>query len=458
MHGTPLTRRDLLGQATCGIGTLALAGLCQDARASSTSPLAPRAPHFTPRAKRMIFLHMRGGPAHMDTFEYKPALARHNGKNGKNGKRKLVGSKWRWQQRGQSGLWASDLLKHQARHADKLCVLSGMHTDISNHTPAMLFLHTGSFPFARPSLGSWLLYGLGTDNQDLPGFVSICPPLINGGTSNYGTAFLPSVFQGTALGDIKTPVKNARIGNLANRRVGKALQRDQLNLLQTLNRNLASRDPRDSRIDGVIESFELAFRMQSELPRVLDLTGETRATQQMYGIGDGKPSDNFGRQCLLARRLIESGVRHVEVCDEFWDQHGGLTKGHAARAAATDQGSAALLTDLDQRGLLEDTLVLWGGEFGRTPDTSRGDLDGRDHNPNGYTMWMAGGGVKGGFQYGATDERGYAAVEGRLHLHDLHATILHLMGLDHTRLTYRYGGRDFRLTDVHGRVVNEILA
>ena len=458
MHGTPLTRRDLLGQATCGIGTLALAGLCQDARASYTSPLAPRAPHFTPRAKRMIFLHMRGGPAHMDTFEYKPALARHNGKNGKNGKRKLVGSKWRWQQRGQSGLWASDLLKHQARHADKLCVLSGMHTDISNHTPAMLFLHTGSFTFARPSLGSWLLYGLGTDNQDLPGFVSICPPLINGGTSNYGTAFLPSVFQGTALGDIKTPVKNARIGNLANRRVGKALQRDQLNLLQTLNRNLASRDPRDSRIDGVIESFELAFRMQSELPRVLDLTGETRATQQMYGIGDGKPSDNFGRQCLLARRLIESGVRHVEVCDEFWDQHGGLTKGHAARAAATDQGSAALLTDLDQRGLLEDTLVLWGGEFGRTPDTSRGDLDGRDHNPNGYTMWMAGGGVKGGFQYGATDERGYAAVEGRLHLHDLHATILHLMGLDHTRLTYRYGGRDFRLTDVHGRVVNEILA
>jgi len=453
-----ISRRGLLEQATCGIGTLALAGLCQQARADYSSPLLPKTAHHPQRAKRLIFLHMRGGPAHMDTFDYKPELDRRSGQTGKKGKRKLVGSKWRWQQRGESGLWVSDLLKHQARHADKLCVISGMHTDIANHTPAMLFLHTGSFTFARPSLGSWLLYGLGTDNQDLPGFVSICPPLINGGTSNYGTAFLPSVFQGTAIGDIKTPVKNARIGNIANPRIGTSLQRDQLNLLQSLNRDLALRNPRDSRIDGVIESYELAFRMQSELPRVMDLSAETKATQQMYGIGEGKPSDNFGRQCLMARRLIEAGVRHVEVCDEFWDQHGKLEQGHQARAAATDQGCAALLADLDQRGLLEDTLVLWGGEFGRTPDTGRKDLDGRDHNPDGYSMWLAGGGVKGGFQYGATDELGYRSVEGRLHLHDLHATILHLMGLDHTRLTFRYGGRDFRLTDVHGRVVHEIIS
>ncbi|GIS61356.1 MAG: hypothetical protein CM1200mP2_35810 [Planctomycetaceae bacterium] len=317
-----LSRRALLGQATCGIGTLALAGLCQQARADHTTPLSPKQPHHTPRAKRMIFLHMRGGPAHMETFEHKPELAKRHGTNGRNGKRKLIASKWRWQQRGESGLWVSDLVKHQARHADKLCVLSGMHTDIANHTPAMLFLHTGSFTFARPSLGSWLLYGLGTANQNLPGFVSICPPLINGGTSNYGTAFLPSVYQGTAIGDIKTPVRNARIGNISNPRLGTSAQRKQLDLLQSINRDLATRAPYDTRIDGVIQSYELAFRMQAELPQVMDLSSETRSTQQMYGIGEGRRSDNFGRQCLMARRLIEAGVRHVEVCDEFWDQHG----------------------------------------------------------------------------------------------------------------------------------------
>jgi len=454
-----LSRRAMLGQATCGMGTLALASIChQQARADSTGPLSPRQPHHEPRAKRLIFLHMRGGPAHMETFEYKPELAKRHGTVGRSGKRKLIGSKWRWQQRGDSGLWVSDLMRHQAAHADKLCVLSGMHTDISNHTPAMLLLHTGSFTFARPSLGSWLLYGLGSENQNLPGFVSICPPLINGGTSNYGTAFLPSVYQGTAIGDIKTPLKNARIGNITNPRLDKSAQRKQLDLLQSLNSNLANRNPYDTRIDGVIQSCELAFRMQAELPRVMDLSSETASTHDMYGIGNGRASDNFGRQCLMARRMIEAGVRHVEVCDEFWDQHKALKSGHQSRANATDQPAAALLADLEQRGLLEDTLVLWGGEFGRTADTGRGDLDGRDHNPNGYTMWLAGGGVKGGFQHGATDEFGYAAVTDRVHLHDLHATILHLMGLDHTELTYRYGGRDFRLTDVHGRVVKEILA
>jgi hypothetical protein len=322
----------------------------------------------------------------------------------------------------------------------------------------MLFLHTGSFAFTRPSMGAWMMYGLGTENQNLPGFISISPPLINGGTKNYGSAFLPAVYQGTAIGDVKTNVKDAEIGNMVNPRLNAELQRKQLDLVQSLNQRVAQRDPADSQIDGVIESYELAYRMQSELPAVMNLSGETQKTLDMYGIGDKKPSDSFGRQCLLARRMVESGVRYVEVCDEFWDQHGKLKSGHEARAAATDQPIGALLADLKQRGLLQDTLVLWGGEFGRTPDTAKKDLDGRDHNANGYTMWLAGGGVKGGFQYGATDELGYEAAEGRTHLHDLHATILHLMGLDHTRLTYRYAGRDFRLTDVHGRVVEEIVA
>lgn len=453
-----LTRRNLLKSATCGIGYLAFAGLCRETHADYRNPLAPKPAHHPPRAKRMIFLHMRGGPAHMDTFDYKPALEKRNGEPGKNKKRKLVGSKWKWKQRGESGLWVSDLVPYQAEHADEICVLSGMHTDIANHTPAMLFLHTGSFAFTRPSMGAWLLYGLGTENANLPGFVSICPPLINGGTKNYGTAFLPAVYQGTSIGDIKTPVKDARIGNIRNPRWDRALQREQLELIQSMNRGVAERDPADSQIDGVIQSYELAFRMQTELPTVMDLGGESRETLDLYGIGGGKPSDNFGRQCLLARRMIEAGVRHVEVCDEFWDQHAKLKTGHEARAAATDQPIGGLLTDLKQRGLLDDTLVLWGGEFGRTPDTGRNDLDGRDHNANGYTMWLAGGGVKGGFQYGATDELGYEAVENRMHLHDLHATLLHIMGLDHTRLTYRYAGRDFRLTDVHGRVVRDVLA
>lgn len=460
MTSLPLSRRSLLKSTTCGFGYLAFAGLCQQeaARADNRSPLAPRQPHFPARAKQMIFLHMRGGPSAMETFERKPELDKQAGQPAKNKSRKLTPSHWDWKQRGESGLWVSDLFPYQAQHADELCVLSGMHTDISNHTPAMLQLHTGSFAFTRPSMGAWLLYGLGTENQNLPGFVSLCPPLINGGAKNYGAAFLPAVYQGTAIGDIKTPIKNAKVENIANPNLNHDLQRRQIDLIQAMNRSLASSDPQDQQVDGVIESFELAFRMQSEVPNVFELSGETQATLNRYGIGDKKPSDNFGRQCLLARRMIEAGVRCVEVCDEFWDQHNQLVKGHEARAAATDQPIGALLSDLKERGLLEDTLVVWGGEFGRTPDTAKKDLDGRDHNANGYTMWLAGGGVKGGLQHGATDELGYEAVEGRVHLHDLHATILHLMGLDHKRLTYRYAGRDFRLTDVHGRVVEEVVA
>lgn len=453
-----LSRRKMLHASTCGMGTLALASLCrEEARAASRNPLAPKQPHFAAKAKRVVFLHMRGGPSHMETFEHKPELTKRNGESGRSKSRKLVGTKWNWSQRGESGLWVSDLLPHIASQADHLCVLSGMHTDIANHTPAMLQLHTGSFVFTRPSMGSWVLYGLGTENQNLPGFVSISPPLINGGTKNYGSAFLPAVYQGTALGDVKTPVKDARIANLKNPRLETDAQRQQLDLLQSLNRDLAAEDPLDSQLEGVIESFELGFRMQGELPEVMDLTRETEATLQAYGI-DGSPSDDFGRQCLLARRMVEAGVRYVEVCDEFWDQHNALTKGHQSRAAATDQPIGALIADLAQRGLLEETLIVWGGEFGRTPDTAKKALDGRDHNANGYTMFLAGGGSRGGTQYGATDELGYAAVEGRTHLHDLHATILHLLGLDHERLTYRYAGRDFRLTDVHGRIVEEALA
>jgi len=453
------TRRHMLQQSTCGIGLLAFASIARSVEASSprAESLTAREPHFVPRAKRMIFLHMRGGPSAMETFEPKPELDRRAGEKSR-GNRKLTGSHWKWKQRGESGLWVSDLFPHQAGVADELCVLSGMHTDISNHTPAMLQLHTGSFQFTRPSLGSWLLYGLGTENNNLPGFISLCPPVINGGANNYGSAFLPAVYQGVAVGDIKTPIRNAQLNNLSNTYLTRSQQRSQLDLLLELNRGFGQRDPQDSRIDAAIESMERAFRMQTSVPDVMDLSGETPATLRMYGIGDGQPSDNFGRQCLLARRLIESGVRHVEVCDEFWDQHNKLVQGHTARAAATDQPAAALLRDLRERGLLDDTLVVWGGEFGRTHDTARKDLDGRDHNARGYTMWLAGGGVRSGFQYGATDELGAEAVEGRVHLHDLHATILHLMGLDHTRLTYRYSGRDFRLTDVHGRVVDEIIA
>jgi len=455
------SRRDFLQQTSAGFGYLAFAGLAaqqQLAASDRVNPLAPKEPHFPARAKRVIFLYMRGGPSAMETFEYKPKLYEDAGKESKRKGRKLVGNNWEWKRRGESGLWVSELMEHTAGHADDLCVLSGMHTDSSNHTPATLQTHTGDFQFTRPSMGSWVLYGLGAENQDVPGFITMSPPLINGGAKNYGTAFLPAVYQGTAIGDIKTPIQRAEFRNPENPRLSRRARRSQLDLAQALNRRFARQDPQDSRIDGVIESLELGFRMQSTLPDLMDISGESQAIYDLYGIGDGKPSDNFGRQCLLARRFAESGVRFIEICDEFWDQHSKLKNGHEKRAAATDKPIAGLLSDLKQRGLLEDTLVVWGGEFGRTPDTKKKNLDGRDHNANGYTMWMAGGGVKGGFQYGATDEHGFEAVEGRMHLHDLHATILHLMGLDHEQLTYRYAGRDFRLTDVHGRVPTEILA
>ncbi|MBI3468608.1 MAG: DUF1501 domain-containing protein [Planctomycetes bacterium] len=452
----PLSRRDWLRLTSCGFGGLALAGLAGEAAASAgVNPLEPKLPHFAPRAKRVIFLYMRGGPAHMDTFDYKPRLAMDDDQPVKVKSRKILKSPWEFKQRGRSGLWVSELLPEIAQHADELCVLAGMHTDVPNHPEAMVQLHTGSFQFVRPSVGSWVLYGLGSENQNLPGFISISPPAINGGAQNYGSSFLPAMYQGTAIGEIKIPVKNAAIGNIANGVFPAGVQREQLDLVQSLNRDLLARQRVNTELEGVIESYELAFRMQSEVPKVMDLSDETEETLKLYGVDDPM-TDNFGRQCLLARRFAEAGVRYIECCQEFWDQHAGLVAGHTKNAKQTDKPIAALLTDLKRRGLLDETLIVWGGEFGRTPDSPK--RDGRDHNAKGYCMWLAGGGVKGGVKHGDTDDHGYEAVQDKVHLHDLHATILHLLGLDHTRLTYRYAGRDFRLTDVYGRVVDEILA
>jgi hypothetical protein len=355
----------------------------------------------------------------------------------------------------------SELFPHQARHVDNLCFLHGVHTEGVAHGPATLFLHCGSTNLVRPSIGSWISYGLGTENENLPAFVSIAPSAGNGGPRNYGPAFLPAVHQGTALGKAGAPASTATIRNLENPRLSMDEQRRQLDLVRRLNAEQRRASTTDSELDAAIASYELAWRMQNNVPGVLDLSQETAATQALYGIGE-KATDNFGRQCLMARRLCEAGVRYIQVtygdntANPAWDQHSNLPK-HAEHSLAVDQPIAGLLADLDQRGLLDDTLVWWGAEFGRTPYAEKNGT-GRDHNPGGFTMWLAGGGVKPGFAFGATDEFGHQAVEGRVHMHDVHATILSLLGVDHERLTYRYAGRNFRLTDVAGRVVDEILA
>jgi hypothetical protein len=466
-----LSRRDMLKTAGAGFGYLALAALsaehslaAQAKRPAPTAePLAPRPGHHKARASRVIFLFMHGGPSQVDTFDYKPRLQRDHGKDlpfapsqGVGAlSRKLMASPWQFARHGQGGLWVSELFPLTARHADQLCVLNGMHTEGVTHGQATLKLHTGAIALPRPSLGSWVVYGLGTENRSLPGFVTICPPRGHGGVRNYGNAFLPAVFQGTALGSAGRSASRATFRHIANRHQSPAQQRRQLDLLQAMNTDHLRRSDGDDRIEGVIKSYELAFRMQAVAPRVTDLGAETPLTRALYGIGDQATND-FGRQCLLARRFAEAGVRFVQVSHSFkWDQHHSLRKGHAANAREVDRPIAGLLTDLQARGLLEDTLVLWGGEFGRTPVTE--GKDGRDHNPYGFTVWLAGGGVKGGLAYGATDEFGYHAVKGRVHMHDLHATLLHLLGLDHEQLTYRHDGRDFRLTDVAGRVVKDIF-
>ncbi len=453
----PFNRRTLLKTAASGFGYLAFAALSTE-EARAADPLAPKAPHFPARAKRVIFLCMEGGPSHVDTFDYKPRLQADDGKpfgQGRLASARLLKSPWQFRQHGNCGLWVSELFPEVARHADDLCVLRGMQTDLPNHPQAFMQMHTGIFQAPRPSMGAWVLYGLGTENRNLPGFITLCPPVNNGGPVNYGSAFLPAIYQGTRIGFNGRPIANAEVSNLANPRRSAAAQRLQLDFVQQLNRSAEARDGVSPAVEGVIESYELAFRMQGEMPALMDLSRETQATRTLYGIGSG-PTDDFGRQCLLARRFVEAGVRFVELCHGNWDQHRGLRDGHARNAEAVDRPIAGLLRDLKDRGLLRDTLVIWGGEFGRTPTAQNGD--GREHNNKGYTMWLAGGGVRGGVSFGRTDDYGYEAVEDKVHVHDWHATILHLLGLDHERLTVRHAGREMRLTDIKGNVVRGILA
>lgn len=454
--GAPLlSRRHWLSSTAAGFGALALAGLTAGKASAAGSQISP---HFAPRAKRVVFLFMRGAPSQMETFDYKPRLQADNGKPSPSGVKnmKLLGSQWKFAQRGRSGLWISDLMPHTARMADDLCILNGMKTDHLNHPEASDQMHTGSFQFERPSLGSWVLYGLGTENDNLPGFVSIKPPVILGGARYYGSAFLPPAYQGLPVGTMDQPMVKSKLSNTVHPTLSREAQRKQLDLLAAANRDFAGqRGDASGAIDGVIRSYESAYRMQQEMPQLLDLTHETQPTLDLYGASAG-PTVDFGRQCLTARRLLEAGVRFVELTHDNWDHHAGVAKLMPSRSEQIDKPIAGLLADLKQRGLLEDTLVVWGGEFGRSPDDPTND--GRGHNKDGFTMWLAGGGTRGGMVHGATDEHGFRAVDGIVHTHDLHATILHLLGLDHEKLTYRYGGRDFRLTDVHGRVVKDVLA
>ena len=459
------TRRDLLHLSANGFGLLALGSLLGDQGRAATAdnPLSPRLPHFAPRAKRVIFVFMHGGPSQVDTFDPKPLLAKHDGKPYPGQKPRvqfastgnLLKSPWAFRPGGKSGVMVSDLFPEVRKHADELCVIRSIHADNSAHGGALLQLHTGSDTFVRPSVGSWVTYGLGSENQNLPGFVTICPTLGHGGLQNWSSAFLPAAFQGTPIGHSGIKCKDAQLADITGARPA-GLQRMQLDLVKRMNEgHLAANGP-DAALEGRINAFELAFRMQAEAPQVMDLSRESKETLDLYGVG-AEPTDNFGRQCLLARRFAEAGVRFVQVSHSYkWDQHGNLRADHAKNAAEVDRPIAGLLTDLKRRGLLKDTLVWWGGEFGRTPTAQGGD--GRDHNPHAFSMWLAGGGVRAGTAVGATDDFGYYAVDNKVHMHDLHATILHLLGLDHEKLTFRHDGRDFRLTDVHGQVVREILA
>jgi hypothetical protein len=471
-----LSRRQALTQLGCGFGSVALAALAGQARASHPSsangPLATRPGVVPARAKRIIFLFMAGGVSHVDSFDPKPRLTAEDGKlldfsdlrsiakTGSSPKQRVMAPLWNFDAHGQSGLSISNLFPETARHADDLCVIRSMHTEGIAHGPATLFLHTGSTNFIRPSMGAWIGYGLGTENQNLPGFVTICPSMSNGGPRNYGTAFLPAAYQGTAIGRSGQRMREAGIRHLSGDAplAGDALQ---LDAIRSLNRLQSAGAAAGSDIEALVESYELAWRMQSTAPQVFDLDSESAATQALYGIGE-KNTDQFGRQCLLARRLAEAGVRFIQVNygdnsnNPSWDQHSNLKK-HGDHAAAVDRPIAGLLEDLKQRGLLEDTIVWWGGEFGRTPYAEKNGT-GRDHNPAGFSIWLAGGGFKSGCAYGQTDEFGHHAIVDKVHMHDLHATLLHALGLDHQRLTFRYAGRDFRLTDVHGDVVHDLFA
>jgi hypothetical protein len=463
-----LSRRQTLKTFANGFGLLGLANLCAAESAPSSFILPPSSfPHFPPKAKRIIFLFMSGGPSHIDLFDPKPQVTQDHGKplpfempklvRTKTGN--LLSSPWKFKKHGQSGAEISDLLPHTASVADDLCIIRSMVADNINHNGACLQMNTGEQAFSRPCLGSWLLYGLGSENQSLPGFVVISPAQPAQGAPLWSSSFLPAAYQGTLVSDLKNPIEN-----LHNPTTSAKDQRDQLDLLKFLNDQHRQQREEDSRLSARIESFELAFRMQAQAPDAFNIENESAATKQLYGIGE-PTTDIFARQCLLAARLAERGVRMIQVYHtttskrsscQLWDQHGSLRAELANNCAATDKPIAGLIKDLKSRGLLDETLIIWGGEFGRTP-TAEG-TDGREHHPFGFTMWLTGAGIKKGLTHGATDDYGWHAVKDKVHIHDLHATILHLMGLNHEKLTYRYSGRDYRLTDVSGRVVKEILA
>jgi hypothetical protein len=468
----PLTRRDLLTRCGVGMGMLGLTQVMGQAgllAADPANPLAPKAPHFPAKAKRVIHIFANGGPSQVDTFDPKPVLAKYAGRplpttNLKTERKTgaALPSPFKFKKFGKSGIEVSEIFERTAAHIDDICVIRSMYADVPNHEPSFLLMNTGEGRLVRPSVGSWLTYGLGTDNQNLPGFVALCPggmPLME--SQNWQSGFLPGVFQGTYVDTAQTDVEKL-VEHVRNRAVPKAEQRRQLDLLAELNRRHKEARPGDALLDARIQSFELAYRMQTEATDAFDVTKEPKQVLEAYGPGDQ------ARSLLIARRLVERGVRFVQVSHapvQPWDSHDDLADNHRRLAGQVDRPIAALLSDLKRLGLFEETLVLWGGEFGRTPvvelptpGSNQGKLNGRDHNHWGFSVWLAGGGVKGGTVVGATDEFGFRAVENKVHVHDLHATMLHLLGFDHEKLTYRYAGRDFRLTDVHGRVVKEVLA
>lgn len=457
-------RRQILKNSAMGFGYAALATMLANQRRVLAAPndLSQKQPHHTPRAKRVIFVFLEGAPSHLDMFEYKPKLIEDDGKlitetGGTGNPLKILKPQWGYKQYGESGKWFSDLLPNVGKHADKWCFIRTNTTDIPNHPQAILQLHTGSHRFTRPSMGSWVTYGLGTENQELPGFIAIAPLARRGGVQNYANAFLPPAFQATRLGMEGQDMAKAKLNHITNTKLSLDVQRRQLQLVSNLHaeraiRGVTSADPE---LDGVVSSYELAFKMQDAVPKLMDLTTESKQTLDMYGIGKGA-TDNFGRQCLLARRFAEAGVRYIEVCDPLWDHHTNLRNGMVERTTSIDQPVGALMTDLEQRGLLKDTLVIFGGEFGRTA-TAQG-TDGRDHSILSFPTLLAGAGVKAGYEYGVSDEYGRHSVEKKTHIYDLMATVLHILGLNHEELTYEYGGRPFRLTDVYGNVLHEILS
>jgi len=469
-----ITRRWFLRECRMGLGAMALGTLLNDDRslraatsaqaAAPADPLATRLPHFAPKAKQVIYLFMAGAPSHLDLFDYKPQLAKYGGQLPPaellkgyraafiNPQSKLLAPKFKFARHGQSGAELCELLPHLAKVVDDIAIVKSLVTDAFNHAPGQIFMNTGSQQFGRPSMGAWVTYGLGSEARDLPGFVALnsAKKGTSGGASNWGCGFLPTVYQGVPLRSQGDPV--LFLSNPPG--IDGQAQRDSLDSLARLNQ-MRLAEMGDPEIATRINSFEMAYKMQSSAPELMDISQESKETLELYGAEPGKPS--FANNCLLARRLVERGVRFVQLFHEAWDHHGGLKKGLEEQTALTDKPAAALVQDLKQRGLLDETLVIWGGEFGRTPMVQGGD-DGRDHHPNAFTMWMAGGGIKPGITLGETDEFGFNAVTDKVHVHDLHATVLHLLGFDHTTLTYRFQGRDFRLTDVHGELVTKLLA